>query len=141
MRSRYNARNNWPAATKPYRFKTTSSDGGETWAPVSFDTGLEGNSCQGSLISAGGNLSDTLFFAHPMGAGRTRMTVRKSVDGAKTWPKELQVFAGGAAYSCLSPLPSAFGASHIGLLFERADELCTQGSSCLIAFASVPADW
>ena len=107
---------------------------------MSFDTNLEGGGCQGSLISRGGP-SDTLFFAHPLGPGRNRMTVRRSDDGGGSWPHALEVYHTGAAYSCLSPMPPRFG-DKIGLLFERDDaEICTQGASCLIAFSSFPASF
>ena len=48
---------------------------GDSWAPVSFDTGLEGNSCQGSLISTA-NLSNTLCeraHPHPSGSALTSL--------------------------------------------------------------------
>jgi hypothetical protein len=80
----------------------------------------------------------TLDPPHADGPGRTRMVVRRSEDGGKSWPHTLEVYKGGAAYSCLSPMPSD---DFVGLMFERDGAQCTQGASCYIAFAVLPAKW
>lgn len=149
----YNARENWAVigGVPAYRLVSTSRDGGDTWAPLSYDTGLAetpNGGCQGSLISQRGP-SDTLFFSHPAGwpprsaVTRSNMTVRRSEDGGRSWPHALQVYGGGSAYSCLSPLPPRF-ASRVGLLFERDGPMCEPGyrdTSCLIAFVTLAADF
>ena len=67
--------------------------------------------------------------------------VHKSINGGASWPSSISVYGGGAAYSCMSPMPPAHS-STVGLLFERGDDaLCTSGSSCRIVFAAVPADF
>ena len=42
------------------------------------------------------------------------MVVRVSYDEGKSWQKELPVYSGSAAYSCLTQLPNG----NVGLLFE-----------------------
>ena len=99
---------------------------------MTIDPNLAGSSCQGSLISFGSSpgrtLDNTLFHSHPYGPGRTRMVVRRSDDGGRSWPHALEIYKGGAAYSCLSPMPTKFGDT-VGLMFERDGEQCTQGVS------------
>eukprot|EP01051_Picozoa_sp_SAG22_P010796 SAG22_NODE_992_length_6129_cov_5.002488_4_plen_181_part_00 len=84
----YDARNNWAGvpAVGPHRLRSSSTDGGDSWQPVTTDPNLAGSSCQGSLISYGSSpgrtLDNVLFHSHPYGPGRTRMVVRRSDDGA-----------------------------------------------------------
>lgn len=140
----YDARNNWASnpAVGPHRLHSFSTDGGDHWAPVSIDPVLAGSSCQGSLISTGQTLSNILFHSHPWGPGRTRMVVQRSDDAGESYPHSLEVYNGGAAYSCLSTMPPQFGGDDwLGLMFERDGSQCTTGSSCYIAFASFPARW
>eukprot|EP01047_Picozoa_sp_COSAG01_P026713 COSAG01_NODE_1731_length_9369_cov_35.048220_5_plen_107_part_00 len=71
-----------------------------------------------------------------------RRNGRGQETGGRTWPHNLEVYNGGAAYSCLSTMPAQFGGdARLGLMFERDGEQCSQGSSCYIAFASFPAKW
>ena len=107
---------------------------------MAFDQNLpEPARCQGSLVSTR-NLSSTLFFSHPANpqGARAMMTVRRSDDGGASWPRSLLVFAGGAAYSCLSPMPAQFP-GRVGLLFEREGDECSGGASCKIAFTALDA--
>ena len=159
----YNARNNWvkhsssgeesgvaapaggPGGVLPFRMTAWSDDGGDTWSHVGYDTALPGLDCQGSLVSTAA-LSNTLWFSHPSTTARTNLTVRRSDDGARTWSRGLQVHGGGAAYSCLSPIPG--DSERVGLLFERDGDSVSQcgsaeqpSQSCFIAFARVPASW
>ena len=70
------------------------------------------------------------------------MVVRRSENGGQSWPHELEVYNGSAAYSCLSTMPVAAGGDEsVGLLFERDGPQCTSGASCYIAFAVLPAKW
>lgn len=139
----YNARNNWWATPgiEPHRLISSSTDGGDTWSAVRYDEHLEGTSCQGSVVSTA-NLSNTLYFSHPLHPNRTVMVVRRSDNGGASWPHAQVIYNGGAAYSCLSPLADP---QKIGLLFERdadSETPCTAAShSCFIAFSTFPAQF
>ena len=67
-------------------------------------------------------MSDTLksgsrlLFTNPATpSGRHHMTVRLSEDEGRTWPVAKLIYAGSAAYSCLTVLPNG----DVGLIFER----------------------
>jgi sialidase-1 len=128
------------------RFRSTSTDSGETWAPLGFDKVLsdKGHGCQGSMLSQRNKPSDTLFFSRPWTASRANMTVWISEDGGHSWPRTIQVWPGTAAYSSLSNMPdedsraSSVYDDRVGLLFERGGPACTAGSaSCQIDFAVI----
>ena len=56
----------------------------------------------------------------------------------------VQVYAGGASYSSLSPMPPAYS-DRIGLLYEREGPMCDDppsgGMSCRVMFAAVPGEF
>ncbi len=96
----------------------TSEDGGETWSPVTLDEALVEPVCQASLLRysfAGKDQKSRLLFANPASTGRQLMTVRISYDEGRTWPVSKLIYAGSAAYACLTKLPD----ESIGLLVER----------------------
>ena len=168
----YNARNNWvrdtwrrgidplPWNRSQHRMVTRSTDGGDTWAELSFDTTLSDHShgCQASLLSHP-SPSDTVYFSQPLTPSRHTMTVHRSEDGGRTWPHFTVVATGGASYSCMSSMPPPpaddeinhdddggdDGDEQIGLLYERDGPLCTSLNSstptvaCNIAFTTFPA--
>ena len=78
------------------RAVAVSTDGGETWEPVSWDRALNECPCQASFLrhsSADKNGRSTILFANPDNSGerfgvveRTKLTVRISYDEAQTWP-------------------------------------------------------
>ena len=49
------------------------------------------------------SFNNATYFSNPASTnGRNHLTIRRSIDNTKTWPKELLVQAGNAAgYSCL----------------------------------------
>ncbi len=104
------------------RAQSTSSDGGVTWtAPVDVDVLIE-PICQASILrwendkSPGGG---TVLFSNPADEKkRIKLTVRASVDNAKTWTKALELNAGPSAYSCLIALSE----SEAGCLYERGEK-------------------
>jgi len=49
---------------------------------------------------------------------REKLTVRVSYDEGATWPVSKTIFAGPAAYSCLTMLPD----KSIACLFERGEK-------------------
>ena len=90
-----------------------SRDGGLTWSTLSLDDALIEPVCQASMITSG----KWVLFSNPAATTRTRMTVRLSADGGRTWITSRVIHEGPAAYSSLAALRG--GA--IGLLYERGD--------------------
>ena len=98
----YNARNNWvsdswkrgvdplPWNRSQHRLVTRSTDGGDTWDPVSYDGTLSDHShgCQGSLL-AHPPLSDTVFFSQPL-----TPSVRAATPPGRPFPPLSVVVAG-----------------------------------------------
>jgi sialidase-1 len=74
--------------------------------------------CQASLIQFGRR---DLLFSNPAAITRTRMTVRRSRYGGKTWKESRTVYDGPAAYSSLVELKKR-GRGQAGLLYERGDK-------------------
>ena len=101
------------------RAVSLSNDGGVTWKPAAFDETLIEPDCQGSFIrftEQPGCGKNRLLFSNPASKkDRVDMTVRLSYDEGKTWPVSKQIFAGSAAYSCLTVLPD----QRVGCLYER----------------------
>lgn len=89
-----------------------STDGGETWSPVTWDSALVEPVCQAGLLG----LSDgRVLFANPASERRENLTVRMSRDGCHTWPAALTLHPGPAAYSDLAQA----GDAAILCLYER----------------------
>jgi sialidase-1 len=60
-----------------------------------------------------------ILFSNPADPkSRVAMTVRGSVDDAKTWPTKLVLHAGPAAYSCLVRVDDAIA----GCLYEHGEK-------------------
>ena len=76
-----------------------STDGGDSFGPISFDSSLISPVCQASIVSFGG----ATFFSNPASKrGRNHLTIRKSTTNAKTWGAALLVEEGSSSgYSCL----------------------------------------
>ncbi|MEQ7005830.1 sialidase family protein [Actinopolymorpha sp. B17G11] len=102
-----------------HRAQTVSSDGGETfdrpYAPV---LALATPVVQCSLLAVDGQL----VFAGPGDPEvRRRLTVRSSRDAGRSFPEEVVVSPGPAAYSDLVDLGRHNGERTIGVLFENGD--------------------
>jgi sialidase-1 len=113
-----------------------SRDGGETWSEAVEDPVLIEPRCQGSLESFTDGLrhdKSRLLFANPASLERQNMTVRLSYDGGRTWPVAKQLYAGPAAYSCLTVLPDMTA----GCLYERGEKHRYEK----ITFARFNAEW
>mgnify|MGYP006279848967 CR=1 FL=1 len=99
-----------------------SDDGGLSWSEDRDDPALIEPVCQASAIAfplerAADGVA--VAFSNPAHEeNRERMTVRLSLDGAATWPRELLIHAGPAAYSSLV----ALDADTLGLLYEAGDD-------------------
>ena len=88
-----------------------SKDGGLTLGPLVLDEALVEPVCQASLIRVG----KQLWFSNPAAVTRTRMTVRRSRDGGRTWIDARVIDEGPAAYSSLAVLKRR----QVGLLYEK----------------------
>ncbi len=113
-----------------------SRDGGLTWLPLEFDEALIEPVCQASLIAAappGRKTDGRLLFANPAATTRTRMTVRLSENGGRTWPASRLLHEGPSAYSSLAMLRRGIA----GLLFENGD----RGAYERITFARFDLAW
>jgi sialidase-1 len=105
---------------KDQRTQSISTDGGATWGPQEFCPALVEPLCQASFIrhdGPGRKGPKLMIFSNPAASTRVNMTVRASEDGAKTWPRKLQLFAGPSGYSCLASLDD----DEIGCLFENGE--------------------
>lgn len=118
-----NTRNHWArSGGRPdlngRRIISTSRDGGRTWAKPTFDAALIEPTCQATLVRYSWKEPDgksRILFANPAARSRKNLTVRLSYDEGQTWPVKKTVYAGSAAYSCLTRLPDG----RIGLIYER----------------------
>jgi len=98
-----------------------------------FDAALIEPTCQATLVRYSWKEPDgksRILFANPAARSRKNMTVRLSYDEGQTWPVKKTVYAGSAAYSCLTRLPDG----RIGLIYERDN----YGK---ISFASFTLGW
>jgi sialidase-1 len=105
---------------KKQRAVSISEDGGVTWTKPKDNPTLVESVCQASLLrysfADGKKTRSRLLFTNPATpSGRHHMTVRLSEDEGQTWPVSRLIYAGSAAYSCLTVLPNG----EVGLIFER----------------------
>lgn len=100
------------------RVVARSTDGGLSWAETAFDQELLDPSCQGSLLQT----PRGLLFSNPASersAVRAHLTVRRSLDGGRTWAASRVLHDGPAAYSALALTPDG----EIACLYEAGDTL------------------
>ena len=85
--------------------------------------------------------ASTVLFSNPSSGSENRslLTLRRSIDGGKTYPSELAtlVWPGAGGYSCLTQLSTTNVTAEIGLVFERSAPGCV-GGSCRISFVRLP---
>ncbi|HSO89087.1 MAG TPA: exo-alpha-sialidase [Draconibacterium sp.] len=113
------------------RAVAVTTDSGKTWTEhASSNSALQEPNCMASIISAdleiNGKTQQVLFFSNPDSkTERSHMTIKASVDGGLTWPKEYQVLLNseiGYGYSCMTMVDS----KTIGILYEGVKELYFQ---------------
>ncbi len=101
------------------RAVATSDDGGLTWSEVSYDETLVEPVCQAGIrrlsFAADGGKNRILFSNPGETSTRKEMTIRLSLDEAKTWPVGKVLWPGPAAYSSLAVMPDGT----ILCLYER----------------------
>jgi sialidase-1 len=72
--------------------------------------------CQASIVRA--TAAKLHLFSNPASTKRERMTVKASADDGLTWPRQLVLHEGPAAYSNLVML----GDTTAGCLYERGEK-------------------
>lgn len=113
------------------RAVAVTSDMGKTWTKhPSSNSALPEPNCMASIISADllihGKMQRVLFFSNPDSkTERNHMTIKASLDGGLTWPKDYQVelnAQGGYGYSCMSMVDD----HTIGIVYEGVKDLYFQ---------------
>jgi sialidase-1 len=89
------------------RAVSRSTDGGATWTEPALDKALPCPTCQAStLVLPSADGAHRVLFANPATRkSRTRLTVRLSTDGGRTWPVARQITAGRSGYCDLAAAP------------------------------------
>lgn len=93
-----------------------SNDAGETWSEIEHDFQLTESVCQASILNYGlfQEKQMHLFLNPAVPSGRNHLTLKTSFDDCRNWSNGKLVYAGPAAYSCLTKLPDG----RIGMFFE-----------------------
>ncbi len=98
------------------RLVALSSDGGASWKETYFDPSLITPVCQSSILLFEQKNQSLLIYSGPNSPDkREKMTLKFSLDGGKSWVKEKEVYAGGAAYSDLVQVDE----EQVGLFYEK----------------------
>lgn len=107
-----------------------STDGGLTFSPLALDETLIEPVCQASMIV---DSKGRVIFSNPAATTRSRMTIRMSSDGGRTWAASQVMHEGPSAYSSLAMLRG----NAIGLLYELGEARPYER----IAFTRFDAAW
>ena len=112
--------------TGTQRVISESKDGGETLREHRIDMTLIDVACQGSMLTATlpNNAGEALLFCNPAVKGigfnrRTKLTLRLSRDGGRTWPHAVEIDSGPSAYSDIALLQDG---KSVGVLYERGSK-------------------
>jgi sialidase-1 len=121
---------------KNQRAVAISRDYGASWSAAKWDEALIEPVCQGSLLcfdQSKEGARPRLLFSNPASLKREKLTVRESKDDGATWVFSKVIWAGPAAYSCLTVMPD----KSIGCLFECGEK----NSYERISLATFPLSW
>lgn len=114
------------------RLVARSTDDGLSFSKPVPDAALIEPVCQGSVIRAAPD-KPWVLFSNPASTKREKLTVRLSVDDAKSWQFSRLIHDGPAAYSCLAVLPGG----DVVCLYERG----TKDPYESITLARFSLDW
>lgn len=122
------------AGKSRHRQVAISKNAGKKWSAIYPDTTLIEPVCEANLIQYKfPGKKERLVFSNPASTNsRTKMTVRISDDGGKTWPLKKMVYEGPSAYSCLTVLPNG----NLGLFYEAGIQRPYEG----IVFEEIAID-
>jgi sialidase-1 len=103
----------------PHRWKAYSADGGRTWTKPVQGEPVSPVACaiERYTLKSAGDDRDRIVWSGPKGPSRANLVVRISEDEAESFPTELLVSEGLAAYVDMTRLSD----KSLGLLWERAD--------------------
>jgi sialidase-1 len=102
------------------RATSASRDGGSIWSEISHDPQLVESRCQASILKFGDFRDQQMqLFTNPaVPDGRSHITLKASFNDCKSWSNSKLIYAGPAAYSCLTKLANG----KIGIFFEAGEE-------------------
>jgi predicted neuraminidase len=101
---------------RPHLRQSESTDGGLTWT-AAHDTELR---CPDSAISLRALRNGHLLLAHnDSETGRTPLSIRRSLDGGKTWGAPLMLESNPGEYSYPSIFQTADGLIHVVYTYRR----------------------
>lgn len=101
---------------RPHLRQTESTDGGITWTPA-HETELR---CPDAAISLRALRNGHLLLAHnDSETSRTPLSIRRSVDGGKTWGAPLMLESNPGEYSYPSVFQTADGMIHVIYTYRR----------------------
>lgn len=111
-----------------------SEDGGQSWLDQKHAPDLVEPICQASIRRlrwpAEGKAGVILFSNPASSERRERLTIRASLDDARSWPYARVLYEGGSAYSCLCGLKDG----SVGCLYEKDNYTS-------VVFAKFALDW
>lgn len=117
-----------------------SSDGGETWSKVEFDTTLPEPSCQAGMTrysSSSDSSKSRILLSHPSSpSDRAMLTLRLSYDEGHAWPVSRVVHQGTAAYSDLT-----VAADKSILCLYESDQGRVQSANNTLTLARMNLEW
>lgn len=124
---------NYQRAT-PTRQTCRSDDGGMTWSDQQHDVALVEPICQASFRRVGNGESSEYLFSNPASeTRRERITIRLSMDAARTWTASRVLDPRPSAYSCLVVMRDG----SFGCLYEAGEHSPYE----TIVFAKFDRDW
>lgn len=94
-----------------------SQDEGRTWSNIELDDALTEPVCQGSVIEDG---QGGILFSNPASTSREMLTIRRSIDGCRTWTTQQVLHQGPAAYSDMAVTKDGT----VLCLYECGEERC-----------------
>lgn len=103
------------------RTHAISYNGGISWTAPADVPALVEPVCQASLLRyawPGKKQQSCLLFLNPASNERVNMAIRASFDEGQTWPLIRTLYAGPAAYSCMTLLPGG----GIGCFYEAGEK-------------------
>lgn len=123
------------------RMYAVSTDGGDTWGPLSRWNDMQAADCNGDILrySSSSDGRSRILHSVPNSSIRENVSVFLSYDEADTWPVKKTLCKGVSAYSSLAVLPGG----EIGCLVEEGkwDSNLPGDDGFTLAFYRFTLDW